>query len=470
MSQELFQEVINDLEKLLTTEIGYDVIIYAGENENIKELHAHSNILCTRSQYFNTAFSNEWAEKKDGKFIFKKPNVSPHLFKMILRFIYCGKIDLNKLQGPEVLKLLIVVDELNIQSLISYIQNYLINHRDEYLQQDPIGILEAVYQHESFTDLWNYCLEKVCQDPKMLFNSDKFTSLKSSLLKLLLERDDLELDEIFIWDSLLKWGLAQNPSISKDVTKWNKEDITIMERTLHGFIPLVRFYHISSEDFLDKIYPIKKLLSKDLAKDLVKFYIAPDRKPNIDEIQPPRKSKLIHVVYDSILIERQHFAIIASWIDKKKDLYYNARNIPYNFNLIFRSSRDGNTPAAFHSKCDNKGPTIVIAKVANSEKIVGGYNPFQWNSSNQDMPTIDSFIYLFTDKNDIKTAKVGYSKGDQHSVRNLADYGPGFGSGTDLICWNDGRWLRSSAASYPEINGIPTGFFNVDDYEVFQVI
>ena len=82
---EYYQEVINDFEKLLTTEIGHDVIIYAGENENIKEFHAHSGILCTRSQYFYSAFSNEWAEKKDGKFIFKKPNVSPQIFKIILR-------------------------------------------------------------------------------------------------------------------------------------------------------------------------------------------------------------------------------------------------------------------------------------------------------------------------------------------------------------------------------------------------
>jgi hypothetical protein len=85
MSHEYYQEVANDLEKLLFTEIGYDVIIYAGENENIKELHAHSPILCTRSQYFCAAFSNEWAEKKDGKFIFKKPNISPQLFSIILR-------------------------------------------------------------------------------------------------------------------------------------------------------------------------------------------------------------------------------------------------------------------------------------------------------------------------------------------------------------------------------------------------
>ncbi len=85
MSIEPPQEVINDYEKLLETEEGYDVIIYAGEDENVKEIYAHSLILRTRSQYFRAALSNEWTEKKDGKFIFKKPNISPQLFKIILR-------------------------------------------------------------------------------------------------------------------------------------------------------------------------------------------------------------------------------------------------------------------------------------------------------------------------------------------------------------------------------------------------
>ena len=85
MTFECSQEVINDLEKLLTNDEEYDVVIYAGENENIKEKYAHSDILCTRSQYFCAAFSNKWAEKKDGKFIFKKPNISPQFFNIILR-------------------------------------------------------------------------------------------------------------------------------------------------------------------------------------------------------------------------------------------------------------------------------------------------------------------------------------------------------------------------------------------------
>jgi len=61
------------------------LLFYAGEEPNVKEIHAHSNILSIRSKYFLTAFSNELAEKKDGKFIFRKPNISPHLFNIILR-------------------------------------------------------------------------------------------------------------------------------------------------------------------------------------------------------------------------------------------------------------------------------------------------------------------------------------------------------------------------------------------------
>ena len=71
---------------------------------------------------------------------------------------------MTKLQGSDVLKLLIATDELNIQSLISCIQEYLIKHQDKFLQQNPIELLETVYQHEPFTDLWNYFLEKICKE------------------------------------------------------------------------------------------------------------------------------------------------------------------------------------------------------------------------------------------------------------------------------------------------------------------
>ena len=152
------------------------------------------------------------------------------------------------MQGPDVLKLLIAVDELNMQQLISHVQEFLIEHKAEFLQQNPTGILETVYQHETFTDLWNFCLEKICEEPKILFNSDKFINLKAPLLELLLQRDDLDMDEIEIWESLLKWYFAQQ-NVNNDPAKWSKDDITKVERSLHKFIPLIIFYDIGPTDF-----------------------------------------------------------------------------------------------------------------------------------------------------------------------------------------------------------------------------
>jgi hypothetical protein len=131
------------------------------------------------------------------------------MLKFKIRFIYSGNIELNNLQGLDILNLLIAVDELNIQPLVSHIQEFLIEHKTEFLHQNPTGILETIYQHETFTDLWKFCLETICKDPKILFNSDKFINIKASLLELLLKSDDLYMNEIEIWENLLKWCFAQ---------------------------------------------------------------------------------------------------------------------------------------------------------------------------------------------------------------------------------------------------------------------
>ncbi|GBB97137.1 hypothetical protein RclHR1_29230003 [Rhizophagus clarus] len=194
--------VANDYEKLLNSNEGNDVIIYAGNDD--REIHAHSLVLRTRSQYFCTKFSAESFDRRNETFIFNLPTVSYQSFNMILRFIYCGKIDLDQLGGPDILRLLISVDEINIQILINYIQEYLIKDRDGCIQANSIEILEKVYQNNAFTDLRNNCIKKICENPERLLNSNHFTSLQTPLLELLFQRDDLSLDEIDIWKSLIR--------------------------------------------------------------------------------------------------------------------------------------------------------------------------------------------------------------------------------------------------------------------------
>ena len=157
--------------------------------------------------------------------------------------------------------------------------------------------------------------------------------------------------------------------------------------------------------------------------------------------------------------------ILKCW--EKEPFHYNkAKFIPYKFKLIYRANKDGNTVAKFHEKCDNKGATIVIIKVTNSEQIIGGYNPLQWDSSCSDHSTKDSFIFSFTSVTNLQSAKVGYSKGDKYSIRCGINNGPSFGSHSGDLWCNKGTW-SSESYSYPNLD-IPSSF-NVDDYKVFQV-
>ncbi|CAI2177457.1 5793_t:CDS:2 [Funneliformis geosporum] len=80
--------------------------------------------------------------------------------------------------------------------------------------------------------------------------------------------------------------------------------------------------------------------------------------------------------------------------------------MPYDFKLIYRATKDDMSQAAFHQNCDNKGATVVIVKINDSEQIVGGYNPFVWDLTSGWRRTYDSFIFLFKNGMDLKTAKL----------------------------------------------------------------
>ncbi|POG76190.1 hypothetical protein GLOIN_2v1557573, partial [Rhizophagus irregularis DAOM 181602=DAOM 197198] len=154
-------------------------------------------------------------------------------------------------------------------------------------------------------------------------------------------------------------------------------------------------------------------------------------------------------------------------------------NTPYKFNLLYRANRDGNTPEGFHAKCDNKGATIIVVKIQNSEHMVGGYNPLFWDSSNSNKSTKDSFIFSFTDRNNLQTAKVGYIKDGRYenAVYSSQNYGPRFGGGHDLWQFNNlnnnnNTWGINNPYSYskidtPEEYNINSSYkiFNMENYE-----
>src|SRR4051812_6455658 len=290
-------------------------------------------------------------------------------------------------------------------------------------------------------------------------------NLKAPLLELLLKRDDLDLNEVDIWENLLKWCFAQQ-NMTNDTTKWSKDDITKIERSLHRLIPLIRFYDIKPADFFYKVYCYKDILPQDLIHDLLEFHIIPNMKSKINA-EPSRRPNLKFKL-DSTIIESNHIPLFASWIDKKDSSHYNKKRTPYDFKLLHRSSRDGLDAQSFHRNCDNKGATIWVAKVQGSTQLVGGYNPLDWNGYDVWKSTTDSFIFNFTDGKNISTANLGYVNTGYASNAIYCRNDSGIYMGYNLYNYNNDWGCNYNYTHYPNI-GIPKTF-TVEDYEVFQVI
>src|SRR2546425_11835347 len=95
---------------------------------------------------------------------------------IILKYLYTGIISFDKQNGTQVLSLLIATDELKLQKLTGYVQTCLIDNQAEYIRNDPVGFLQIVFKHEACENLREFCLGTIRENPKMVFESPKFTS------------------------------------------------------------------------------------------------------------------------------------------------------------------------------------------------------------------------------------------------------------------------------------------------------
>jgi hypothetical protein len=477
MAENMLLDLSQDIGQLFTSGDNYDLIIQAGEDQDMKEFFAHSLILGARSTYFKTALSKEWAKKENGIIIFKKPNISPEIMELILKYLYTGLVNFDKQNGTQMLKLLIASDELNLQKFRYYIQTHLIDSLVEYLKNDPVDILQIVFRYEVCEDLRKFCLDTICKNPKILFESPKFASLDKDSIILFLKKNELEMEEIEIWEFILKWALEKMSTQHNidNLSQWTSSNFEELENILHDLIPHIRWFQIPAKLFWRKVYQFEPIFPKQLFKDIVGYHFDPDTPP-INAILPLRRNLSLSV--NSDLINKDHLSIIASWIDKKEKPFYDTESTPYLFKLLYRASRDGFEAAKFHELCDKKGSTIMISKLKENGLLIGGYNPLSWQRYNAVVQnngtwqsTSDSFLFSFTKKEDINSAFISRVKSNQnYAVCYDLTYGPAFGGGWDLIIERNNIIRNYSNYTYSVCKGINSREYILEDYEVYQVV
>src|SRR6266542_3124610 len=56
--------------------------------------------------------------------------------------------------------------------------------------------------------------------------------------------------------------------------------------TIFFYRALIRFYEISSKDYINKVRPYEEILSKELRDDVLKFHMIPGYKPTFNTYTP----------------------------------------------------------------------------------------------------------------------------------------------------------------------------------------
>src|SRR6185369_17195403 len=145
-------------------------------------------------------------------------------FLLFKRYFYNGTVNIDNLGPNEILELLKACDELNVDELIEDLQNYLVFGEKEWIKQNLIYIHKISSYHQSLNFLYGYCNELINENPTLFLKSNDLTTIEKSMFMTILERDDLELKEIDIWDCIIKWGIGQNEELAKDIPEWKRED------------------------------------------------------------------------------------------------------------------------------------------------------------------------------------------------------------------------------------------------------
>ncbi|UZO01169.1 uncharacterized protein OCT59_012273 [Rhizophagus irregularis] len=361
--------------------------------------------------------------------MFTKPNITPRIFETILKYIYTGELDLTKQLCEDILELLIASDELLLEELVEYLQEYLIQQQKNWVQQNSVFILN---KFASYKKLQDYCLESACEDSQPFITSKNSLLLDKDILYSILERNDLQIKEIDAWNYLIKWGIEQTP----------------------GF----------------EIRPYKDIIPNHIYDEVEDFYYKGIIPETIN--LPHRVGKI-----ESKIIKSKHANIIINWINKKGLRTINDPH--YEFKLIYRGSDDGINNNSFKNKCKGQIASLVVIKVQGSEKIFGGYSSIGFNSignlllikNNNGWPSyysLNNFIFSFENIKDTHNMKISRVINSSKAILDYYDNGFNFGQGS--LCMKYQNLYVNNRNGIYENNLNTDIVYTIEEIETFNVI
>ena len=209
-----------------------DVEFIVGSTDSQRRFFGHRHVLANASSVFkNMLFPPKEAMATSPTEI-NMPDVDPTAFMTMLRFVYKKEtiLDRNKFRQT-----FVMAQQYGVNGFLSSLKFCL--DKESVIDILPL-IVEIGRQHI----LWNKSWDVIKTDIQDITKQEGFLKLPRSVIREILEQDELNIQEIDLWNAYVKWADAQ--CIAKDAFVNDINRGNIMKD-----IDLIRFPTMTAEEF-----------------------------------------------------------------------------------------------------------------------------------------------------------------------------------------------------------------------------
>lgn len=320
-------------------------------------------------------------------------------------------------------------------------------------------------------------LAYVLENAEDLLQHESFLTISRATLEMLAAQDELSVDEVSLLQALNRWAQFNYPSGK------SKEGASLpASETAEGvFVELSKYVRYTYIDLVQmgELARLNLLPSSMMVK---LFELEAECRSSSGTTRSPKVKEMCQSL--GIVDRERHGAVTF------ESSILTTRQLKKDFGSLFSDRPGGSCGAkftrvltkkqatgnsAYHTACDNKGPTVVIIKTT-SNHIFGGYVGVNM-VSNSNYQTVPAFIFSLVNPRN-KIVKL-YPNGS-NSIYCQTTYGPTFGSGHDIYVSGNLASGSCSPSTYTTpAPGYPTGVdssqfnsgssFTVADIEAFTV-